>query len=769
MILRGIRARGLICLTIALLMALVVAGTVVAVAFGERADVSAGSAGAVILLGLVAIGAQVAESVRRREPEIALARLRGRRGHRLLFFTAVEPVIVIVFGAVVGAAGGLLAARWLVRRWLTRATPPGLDPRALVIGGLVALATVLLAIVVCWRTGRRPLVGQLVETRRPRSATAGLLFLQVLLILGAIVAIYQAGQAPGKRLDWVTLVSPAIVGLAAGQVLVWLIRAGLASAARRGDAGRLGWFLTVRRLARRADSLAVVRLVVAAGVVLAVAACAVSAATTWRQNIAGLQTGGPVSYPVASGALRAYAAAETADPQGRWLMPAAAYVDDSQGSDRRVFVATDRWDRVVGGFFADTTASKVGHAVATLPKAPSLPVVRTASVTAEVSTSDVRAAYPGLVLTIQYLNDAGDIAQVDLPLKQGGGAPAGPGLTRYTAKVSRCAHACLVAGLDAEGFTRPGDSLHLASLMFGSQPVIGPGSRFVPSSGSATIRVSPAGTGLDISMPRVKFYWYYPAKVVGRASRKQAVSVVTTPGIRFQTQSGRPYVQGTDGMNRPVHVTTTVPTIPFVGTRGSLGDLGTVLAGSVGTIPATHAVVIARADTPAKVLAALQATGSVGRPTTYQQQVDRLADTPRAQGTRLYALVALLAALIALIGMASAAAQQVRERRSEAASLRSVGVRSRSIGRAYRTEALLLAVGAAIGTAVAGWLAAWIMLPALPLTSAVPHVPTLDASPHTSIVVATAVAAGIAVALVVYAAFRRVARTARPRLLRESR
>ena len=81
------------------------------------------------------------------------------------------------------------------------------------------------------------------------------------------------------------------------------------------------------------------------------------AAQSWREERAKLQVGAPVSYPVTAGALQALALAQQADPEGRWLLPVAAYTTDSDRGARRVFVDASRWKSVVGDFFADTSSA----------------------------------------------------------------------------------------------------------------------------------------------------------------------------------------------------------------------------------------------------------------------------------------------------------------------------------------------------------------------------------------------------------------------------
>ena len=50
------------------------------------------------------------------------------------------------------------------------------------------------------------------------------LFWSVLLIVAAGVAVYRSSVADAGDPDWVVLAGPALVGLAVGQIAVWLVR-----------------------------------------------------------------------------------------------------------------------------------------------------------------------------------------------------------------------------------------------------------------------------------------------------------------------------------------------------------------------------------------------------------------------------------------------------------------------------------------------------------------------------------------------------------------
>ena len=134
----------------------------------------------------------------------------------------------------------------------------------------------------------------------------------------------------------------------------------------------------------------------------------------------------------------------------------------------------------------------------------------------------------------------------------------------------------------------------------------------------------------------------------------------------------------------------TVDAVPFVGRAGSLLDLGQVLRGAVGTVASARAVVVARADTPARVLDQLREDGG-GKPTTYASVADRFDATPAARADSLSLLVAIGVGLVALTHLLAWLAVQLGRRRAEVAGLRAAGIGPR------RTSCLCRRGRAALG------------------------------------------------------------------------
>ena len=443
----------------------------------------------------------------------------------------------------------------------------------------------------------------------------------------------------------------------------------------------------------------------------------------------------------------------------------ASYTTDSEVGSRRVFVSADRWKNVVGDFFQGTATAPLTRTLEMFPSTRASVYRRGDLVAATVTTASLRYAV-GVLLTFQYIDDAGDLAVVDLPLRPNGGTPAGPGMTGFTRSLPHCRSACSIVELDVSGYNSV--PLHVVNVSFSGEQLLTASAGFRLAHRLSDLRAQMGSHGLRVRLPKAPFgLGNGDRRVLGRFQRSAPEAAVSTPRNPLARVEGQPAVAGVDGTLRPVHVVATVPVLPFVGTKGTLLDLAPALLGAGGSIPGTQAAILARADTPDQVIAALRATGSVGRPTTYQEALSRLDASARAQGARLYVLVAVFSALIVVLSLISGVAQQRRQRRQEAASLRSVGVGVAQITAAYRREAALLAVSAGVGTCLASWVACRALLHVLPLVSGWPFGPRPDTAPQLGLIAATALVAAVMVAVVVYLAFRRVGLSAPPRLLRE--
>ncbi|HEX4473309.1 MAG TPA: FtsX-like permease family protein, partial [Nocardioides sp.] len=553
MLLRAVRAHLLPSLA-TLLLAFVVSAGAVGVVGASRVGQTPGAVAAMLALyGAVALAEQASRTVVDRSHDVALARLRGMTGMRLVLFAAGPLLAVSLVGSVLGSVAGTWLARRIAHGW---AVPYSLGSRevavavTIVVGAWVTIALVSAAVI------RRPLADALSVHPRRRGASWITTFLELLVVTGACLAVYEAHRS---EQSWVPTIAPALVALAAGQLVMWV----LSLTPKVGK--RLGPELTSRRLRRDPDPGSVVRVLVAAAVLLAVTLTGGRAAAEWRNDAGRLRAGGPIVVPFVDGGLRAYAAAHDADPKGQWLMAAVA-IDDLNPADRRVFVDTHRWDAVLGDFVGGTSAESATSRMSELGSSSGPALLRGTTIQADVGDIDTGAS-GGVAL--RYLSDKGFLQTARIHVDHTGTA---------TGDLRSCAVGCAALQL-----TLSGDSFDVRSVSVGDTQLVGATAH---AGGKAKPVLSVDG-GTSVQ------------------------PVLTTAGNRVSTS-----VEGVDGKDRSAHVIGTVGAVPFVGRVGTLLDLGQTLKGTVGTVASARAVVVARVDTPASILAELRQDGG-GTSSTY--------------------------------------------------------------------------------------------------------------------------------------------------------
>jgi len=704
MLLRSIRAHRLAAAA-TLVLALVVAAGSVAVVGAARVGGTPGAVAAMLALyGGVALAEQTSRTTTARRKDVALARLRGLTGARLVGFTAAPLLAVTLVGIALGAVLGTWLAGRIADGW---GASYALGTREVVVAvGLLlgAWVTVCLVTAALLRT---PLVDALAVQPRRRSSSWLTLFLEILLVVAGVLAVYEAHR--GDR-GWVATIAPALAALAVGQVVMWLLA--LTPRVR----GRLGPALTSRRLRRDPEPGSAVRVVVAAGLLLAVTLTGTLAAAGWRDDAAHLRAGGPTVVPFEAGGLRAYAAAHRADPRGRWLM-AAVSIDDLNARDRRLFVDADRWPAVVGDFVAGTSAASASPHMPTLAAQPDPVLFRGDSVEADVS--GLAPGHGGAVLAVRYSGDPGYPIVAHVRLAADGTA---------TAPIRGCRVGCALLSVSARGLA----SFDLRSLRVG---------------------------GTDLTEEPLH-HDFGPELLLVVQGPRTAQRVVATPGLGLGST-----VLGLDGTEPVADVVGSADAVPFLGRAGSILDLGSILRSAVDTVAVGRAVVVAREDTPPDVLDRLRSYGG-GRATSYDAVAAAIGATPQARADRLALWVAVGIALVALTHLLAWLGGQVGPRRAEVAGLRAAGLLPGVVRRAYLAEAGLLAAVVLVTAGVAAALATRPLLTPLDLVGGWAEAPvlTIGVRPATLVPVVLAVALVTAVACAVV--FTRFGRGARPSALR---
>lgn len=780
-VLRGAWSRRGALATLVLMTVVVVGGAVTVLQFAEAAGTSPWLAAPLLLLGAVAVPSIGAELAVARREEIGLARLRGIHGVRLWRFLLVEPLLAIALGAVLGLALGAAGTLFATATWLDEAAP-AIGRPALLATAAIAGAGLVIVGLSAGAALREPLAVQVSVRRRPRRATTLAVFLSVLVLVGAGVAAYRSRQSDGEP-DLVVLLGPALVGLALGQVAIWVVRLAARGLTPATERRGLGAFLAARRLARADDLVTPIRLVVAAAVVGSLALSGAVAVSGWTDEQAAVEVPGARTIDASGlGAMGAVDLTESADPEGRHLLAAAIVRNETRLPERRAYVDAARWDAVVGDFYDDTPARAASDAVARLDTGLAPVQVAGDRLTVTVSGlevppvrtfrgpdgEDVRVGGGIAELTLSYVttrNVSGAVAvRSEVP-------PDGRAVTR-SVRLRDCARGCSITGLDVARDTRgviDGSDfvVLLDQLDLGDEDLLA--QSWVPDRASVE-----AATNTNFFRN-----WEPPAVLV--VNRADGLQVALLPGgaaLRLAPDrggSGIPVlVAGQDapqaldlgGDDRTTQVLGVARSMPLVGTVGTLADIRTSAVGSDPTVPSAEVQIVAAPGTPASVLDEVAAaTGTEWR--TRQAVRESLGERFGGAQSVAYALTALACALVALLALGAGVARHRRDYRRDVASLRVLGISTGTVRRAGRAELVSLTTLVLAGVVAGGWLAVTLLLDGLPLLSIPVAGLALDTAPHAWPLAIPALVS--AAAVVVVGGRARAVRSAatRPSLLRE--
>lgn len=776
-VLRGAWSRRGTLATLLLMTAVVVSGAVAVLQHAAAHDLSAALTAPLLLLGAVAVPSIGAELARARREEVGLARLRGIRGARLWRFVLLEPALAIALGALAGLAAAALVVREV----------PGRTP--LLATAAIALGALLIVALGARAALREPLAVQVATRARPRRASTLVVFLTLLVMVGAVVAAYRSRVTDPDVADpdLVVLLGPALVGLALGQVAIWLVRiaarVGMGTTADRG----MSAFLTTRRLARADDLVTPVRLVVAAAVVGSLALTGSVAVAGWTDAQARVDTAGPRVLDVPSGALGAWQVAREHDPSGEHLMATSLVPSELRPAERRGYVDASRWDAVVGDFYDGTPLEPASDAVRRLaPGDGDLPIVRGTRLTVDMtvlvkevlarreSGRDPAYGIPAhaVAVRVDYVrtdNSSGS-AVVEVPLAEEGGR------RRASVQVPDCAEGCLLTRLTLQRVSRQtgwilSDPSELVVLL---ERV---------SLGGADLMTQAWVLDADAVQDGLDNRWgpaleSPPTILVNRPDGVQVALLadIEMPLLLPAAREPLPLLSvgampehplDVAGDDRPAVSVGEAEVLPLVGTIGTLADLTTASTGAGPTVPSNVSRVVASSDAPQSLLDEVAAaTGGSWR--SLDDVRDDLVDTTGGAQARAYAMTALACALVALLALVAGVARTVREHRREVAALRLLGVDLATARRAGRLE--LVSLGLLVGLAVAagGWLAVTLLLGGLPLVVAPVAAVALDTSPAWWPLLVPAALAVMAVVVVGGRARQVRAAVTRPALLRDT-
>ncbi len=663
-----------------------------------------------ILVALVLLSRLLSAAMILRRGELALASLRGYGRRQLWFLGMLEPLLILAAATPIGVAAGYLASRALAGRWLV----PGLPVPFVLASGVAVVAVVLVtgavAALVVRDAVNEPLSSQIAGVRRPTRAGRVVVIGRLVLVAAALAALVTAWsrgrpQAP----DATDLALPMLLAIAVGLLssLLVLAVAGLWvrwSARRRA----LSSYVASRTVRRRREGTLVI-LPVTAALTVAVFTVGVSlAASTWRASAAATEVGAPLSFPTSLPLSRAVGLTHEIDPRGRWLMAAGVNYPNADEASLtvlpRVVLDTPRLARVATwpaewtpGVSAAAIARELG------PRRPSV-VLRGSRVSITVDNR-VRGDYPRLGLSLALLDDTGAPREVAV-------GPYRSGRSTATARLPGCSQGCRLQTISFGGPDALVEAMHGRATLEG---LTVDGNR-VPGALDAPWRAaaSQVGSGMSIKTPPrlhrghlvVSFDSRNPSAYAG-ISPTDVPAVVPVLWGRSATQITR-LPTGSSGLFR-IRSAGTAESVPFRGPSGLLMDFTMFIRNAALENTNSQVYIWARADTPPGILGQLSARG-LSSPRTEAQARHVLDQDAFALALRLYVVVTALVILLAFAGLAANLAVQLPARRHDAASLRVVGVKRRSVMVAVVAEFLVVLGAAALAGVAAGALAQYVVV-----------------------------------------------------------
>lgn len=783
-VLRGAWSRRGALTTLVLMTVVVVGGAVTVLQFARAAETSSWLTAPLLLLGAVAVPSIGAELAVARREEIGLARLRGIRGARLWRFLLVEPLLAIVVGTLLGLAAGAAGTVLATRTWLDAAAPALGRPALLAAAGIAGTGLLIVALSASAAL-REPLALQVSTRRRPRRATTLAVFLSVLVLVAAGVAAYRSRSADGEP-DVVVLLGPALVGLALGQVAIWVVRIAARGLTPTTEKRGLGAFLATRRLARADDLVTPIRLLVAAAVVGTLALSGAVAVDRWTREQAAIELPGARSIDATDlGAMGALDLTEKVDPEGQHLIATAVVRNEPRLAERRAYVDADRWEGVVGDYYDGTPAGAASDAIGRLSgdiepfvaAGDRLDVVVSGLEVPPVRTlrgpdgSEVRVGGGRAEITLSFVTTANSSGAVTVrtPIP-----PDGVPVTR-SVRLRECAGGCTITrldvGRDSRGLIDASPFVVLVErLALGETDLLA--RPWVPDPISVESAVNS------------RFFRNYQPPATISVNRPDGLQVAMLPAVALALEPDRagarvpvlqagpreggtaPVALDLGGDDLPTEVVGVADSMPLLGTVGLLSDIRTSAVGSGPTVPSAEVQVVAAAGTPQAVLDEVAAVTDA-RWRTLDSVRDSLGGRFGGAQSVAYALTALACALVAVLALGAGVARHLRDYRRDVASLRVLGISTGTARRAGRAELVSLTVLVLASVVAGGWLAVTLLLDGLPLLSLPVAGLPLDTEPHGWPLVVPALLS--AAALVLVGGRARAVRpgTTRPSLLRE--
>jgi putative ABC transport system permease protein len=671
------------------------------------------------LLAIFLLYAVVANMTTAQAPEVALAKLRGRRAGSVLLQSVAQPIALVLAAAPVAALIAWIVVRLLAARVLGHPVDVGFPPAAFGAAALGVAGGVLAAVVAARRIVVTP-VGALMRlgAAEPGSPT-GLLIADaaaVTIAVAGLIELEAGGVLNSGKPNPLSVLAPTLLAVAAAVVVLRLLPFLARQLARwTRDSQRLVTFLAVRQLLRRpAEARAV--LLVAVAVSIAVFAVATWADSSHNRSLRALNSAGAHTVLIVrpgAGVNDLRAAVDRADPGGHSM--AVAY--------------TNR-DRLPPLVAVDTARfASVGAWVPANSSVPLSDVLRRLSARGKpvtVTGTKLRLRVDLISHPIQPVHLAVNFAEPDHTPVVRTVAPVVPGKESYDISLpSACAGGCRITALDLSANTpRVGaiDAVIGASVRSGGawRPVMSFGDHTrwrAGGTGPGLVQIGSAGASLSLDVGQVSGYGWPSVVSAAIPAALPAVVGSAQAAVEVGDEIHSVEVVGLDRQAVFVDGVIRSVTLPQVDRGGVMVDFGAALAVmNHRSASTTQYQVWLSSDAPPNMVGRLARQHVHVRRTihaaTYRSALDQSGP---AFADSLLLLSALAATVLAIGATAVGRVLSVRRRAYEFAALEAVGVSPRTLRRATAAEqGAVFGIGLLVGLA-AGIVGAWLALPSTPI------------------------------------------------------
>jgi putative ABC transport system permease protein len=690
-----------------------------------------------VLLSCLTIFLAVGYGTEGRRPELAVVALRGARFGQRWWLATGESLVAIVAGAIAGCiAAQLLVNLFAAWRFPHVGTDAGFG--SLRWAPVAAGAAVLTALFAQRKQVATPVAELLRRAPLVPNSAVAIAFEVVFVVFAGVAAVQLA---IGRDLRGLGTFATALVLLALAMIVGRLLLPWAGPISRRAlSRGRLALALAGFQLFRRPGAVRLFALLTAAVAVAGYASYAVDVGAAGRVDQSVLGTGAARVVTVSAvsrqgllGAVRAV------DPAGTFAM-AAVRLPATSGAG--VAVDSTRLAAVASWPSGAPSIASVAHALH--PESSGSVLLPGPKIRFDITATGF--AQDKLVAATVHLSPVSGLADQIVPL-----GVLQQGRHMYgRADVPECAKGCLLNALQITSDPTVTDVaghivVHsLSGVTLGATPW--------RAGAGGKVQSGPDGLSIDV----VSLNGLASGMIAEPADVPLPVPVATADKPSLLK------LPGLDAAEIPVKVATRLPVIPGVGAPATLIDLDYADRMSTDGQPSDGAEVWLGPHAPADVLDRLTAQGLVVTGDTSAARVrQRLDEQGPALALWFYAMVAVLAVGLAAGALVLASAVDRARRVEDLTALRDQG-----LGRAVLRRATLwtypvlvaAAVPAGVGIALLGWrITGW----ALPLAGIDPLPFPLASWPRPWVVVASAVAILLVLALVAGLAGRRTLRLIR--------